>query len=66
MQVYLLSNKNFLYKLGTHHLGTIEEEEDLVVLVDRRMNLNHQCDVVLRETNVILGVSGEVFAVDKY
>uniref|UniRef100_A0A8C3HAP4 Reverse transcriptase domain-containing protein n=1 Tax=Chrysemys picta bellii TaxID=8478 RepID=A0A8C3HAP4_CHRPI len=50
-----MTNKNFSYKLGTHRLEVTEEEKDLGVLVDRRMIMSQQCDVVVKKANAVLG-----------
>ncbi|CAM5130106.1 unnamed protein product [Eretmochelys imbricata] len=43
-----ISNKNFSYKLGTHHLE-VTEEKDLGILVDHRITMSRQCDMVVKK-----------------
>ncbi|CAM5085619.1 unnamed protein product [Eretmochelys imbricata] len=50
-----INNKNFSCKLGTHQLEVTEEEKDLGVLVDHRMTMSSQCDVAVKNGNVVLG-----------
>ncbi|CAM5150477.1 unnamed protein product [Natator depressus] len=50
-----INNKNFSYKLGTHQLEVTEEEKDLGVLVNHRMTLSCQCDMVVKKANAVLG-----------
>ncbi|CAM5115714.1 unnamed protein product [Eretmochelys imbricata] len=50
-----INNKNFCYKLGTHHLESTEEEKALGVLFDLRMTMSHQCDIAVKKANVVLG-----------
>ncbi|CAM5149037.1 unnamed protein product [Natator depressus] len=50
-----INNKNFCYKLETHHLEVTEEEKDLRVLVDHRMTMSHQCDMAVKKANAVLG-----------
>ncbi|CAM4576074.1 unnamed protein product [Caretta caretta] len=50
-----INNKNFCYKLGTHHLEVTEEEKDLGILVDHRMSMSRQCDMAVKKANAVLG-----------
>ncbi|CAM5119835.1 unnamed protein product [Natator depressus] len=50
-----INNKNFCYKLGTHHLEVREEEKDLGILVDHRMTMSCQCDMAVKKANAVLG-----------
>ncbi|CAM5153074.1 unnamed protein product [Natator depressus] len=50
-----INNKNFCYKLGTHHLEVTEKEKVLGVLVYHRMTMSHQCDMAVKKANAVLG-----------
>ncbi|CAM4667170.1 unnamed protein product [Lepidochelys kempii] len=48
-----INNKNFCYKLGTHHLEVTEKEKDLGVLVYHRMTMSRQCDMAVKKANAV-------------
>ncbi|CAM5083137.1 unnamed protein product [Natator depressus] len=50
-----INNKNFSYKMGTHQLEGMEEENDLGVLVDHRMTMSCQCVMAVKKANAVLG-----------
>ncbi|CAM4508198.1 unnamed protein product [Lepidochelys olivacea] len=50
-----ISNKNFCYKLGMHHMEVTEDEKDLGILVDHRLTVSRQCDMAVKKANAVLG-----------